>query len=76
MKFAIGDRVRFLKATGQGKTFIPAGRCGTVTHVIKAGEVLFVTPDGDDVRRDYIHSIESKDVEFESILDKVARELL
>lgn len=73
--FSAGDRVRLLKSSGNGKTFAPAGSCGTISHLIHRGTTAFVTFDSPGIRRDYIHPIPVSDLEFESPLEKFTRGL-
>lgn len=71
---ANGDRVRLLKPSGNGKTFVAAGTCGTVWNVIKGGESVWVNFQ-ECKRPDYIHPVDPADLEFESPLDKFTRGL-
>lgn len=72
---AVGDKVRLIRPSGQGKTYAPAGACGSVMSVFKGGEKVFVTFNDPRVRNDYIHPVDVADLEFESPLDKFTRGL-
>ena len=75
MKFVKGDRVRLLKSAGRGKTFVAAGRCGTVKGGTSDDQSVWVDFDGPDVRHGYIHALGATELEFESILDNFTRGL-